>query len=259
MTRSFSFALALTRRGSLHHCSAGNGSKKRKRSESEGGPLVIPSVKDRDWRELARRRRGGVRYVPGQGRGATSNTAALVGQDSINTGPVLVGLQVKTKTKGATTAERRKDGDGEVVVLEETEDQRALRLILDESSRDGDDEGGGRGVQPVIESISMLQPGPITEAEAVKQQDVEELPDPASLEDYERVPVAQFGAALLRGMGWDGKEDRPYLPEARPALLGIGAKEQEQTKSDKRRVKAPYVPVKQVTRSGTGTSTPVSR
>ena len=62
----------------------------------------------------------------------------------------------------------------------------------------------------------------------MKQQDVEELPDPALLGDY----------------------------------LGIGAKEQERevyTKCDKRRVKAPYVPVKPVTRSGTGTSTPVSR
>jgi len=169
----------------------------------------------------------------------------VVGHDSINTGPVLVGLQVKTKTKSTTTnraVERRKGGGGEVVVIEETEDQKALRLILAESSRDGDDEGGG--VQLVIESLPMLQPGPITEAEG----DFEELPDPASLEDYARVPVAQFGAALLRGMGWDGKEDKPYLPEARPALLGIGA--EEQANSDKRRVKTPYVPVKQVARSG---------
>ena len=56
----------------------------------------------------------------------------------------------------------------------------------------------------------------------------------ASLADYERVPVSQFGAALLRGMGWKegtaasrtrcGLVD-PWLPTARPALLGIGAKE----------------------------------
>ena len=170
----------------------------------------------------------------------------MVGHDSINTGPVLVGLQVKTKTKSTTTnraVERREGGGGEVVVIEETEDQKALRLVLAESSRDGDEEGGG-GVQLVIESLPMLQSGPITEAEG----DFEELPDPASLEDYARVPVAQFGAALLRGMGWDGKEDKPYLPEARPSLLGIGAK--EQANSDKRRVKTPYVPVKQVARSG---------
>ncbi len=74
-----------------------------------------------------------------------------------------------------------------------------------------------------------------TEDDAYKQ-DVAELPEPASLEDYERVPVSQFGAALLRGMGWKegqaaskkGKGPvEPYLPQARPALLGIGAKEKE--------------------------------
>ena len=79
-------------------------------------------------------------------------------------------------------------------------------------------------------------PTPISEAEALRQ-DVAELPDVSTLEDYNRVPVSQFGAAMLRGMGWkEGtaatrKAGRglvePYLPAARPALLGIGAKEQE--------------------------------
>jgi len=80
------------------------------------------------------------------------------------------------------------------------------------------------------------------------------------LDDYARVPVSQFGAALLRGMGW--KEGtaatrqpgkglvEPYLPEARPALLGIGAKEREILDDGKgkkggaiRRSEKRYVPV----------------
>ena len=57
-----------------------------------------------------------------------------------------------------------------------------------------------------------------------------------TLADYERVPVSQFGAALLRGMGWKegtaaSRKNKgpvePYLPQSRPALLGIGAKEKE--------------------------------
>lgn len=62
----------------------------------------------------------------------------------------------------------------------------------------------------------------------------------STLADYARVPVSQFGAALLRGMGW--KEGTPatrhasraltaptkaHVPESRPALLGIGAKSLE--------------------------------
>lgn len=46
--------------------------------------------------------------------------------------------------------------------------------------------------------------------------------------DYEQVPVSQFGAALLRGMGWDGKdnskEDESLSRRQRGAVLGIGSK-----------------------------------
>jgi len=89
------------------------------------------------------------------------------------------------------------------------------------------------------------------------------------LDDYNRVPVAQFGLALLRGMGW--KEGtaasrkpgkglvQPYLPEARPALLGIGAKEQEvfddgSNKKTSKRPERRYVPVVKQDREGRSSS-----
>jgi len=54
----------------------------------------------------------------------------------------------------------------------------------------------------------------------------------STLDDYARVPVEHFGAALLRGMGWGTsaserearKPTEAIIPKARPALLGIGAK-----------------------------------
>lgn len=42
---------------------------------------------------------------------------------------------------------------------------------------------------------------PADETEAFRE-DVKTRPDEATMEDYERVPVEQFGAALLRGLGW---------------------------------------------------------
>ena len=39
------------------------------------------------------------------------------------------------------------------------------------------------------------------ETEAFRE-DVKTRPDEATMEDYERIPVDQFGAALLRGLGW---------------------------------------------------------
>jgi hypothetical protein len=43
----------------------------------------------------------------------------------------------------------------------------------------------------------------ITDVEAF-QKNLDELPDEATLDDYDNVPVEEFGAALLRGMGWNG-------------------------------------------------------
>jgi hypothetical protein len=75
----------------------------------------------------------------------------------------------------------------------------------------------------------------MTEEEAF-ERDYKTAPEMATLDDYARVPVEEFGAALLRGMGWKegegiganrGKKiEKTKLPERRPALLGIGAKEE---------------------------------
>lgn len=208
-------------------------------------------MKNKDWRELARKRRTGKQYVPESAKaqtGADGSVGGLGTRETINTGPVLSGLQVKTK---------REDADGiieEDVIMEEevkekaveeTEEQRALRALLAEASGEQD----GDVFVPTIPAIS--------ETDALKQ-DVDELPEVATLDDYERVPVSQFGAAMLRGMGW--KEGQaasrkgkgmvePYIPASRPALLGIGAKEQEvyddgsKSKYKSKRPERRYVPV----------------
>lgn len=199
------------------------------------GPLVIPALENRDWRALARKRRSGTQYVPASAKaeiGKDGSVGGLGVKDTINSGPVLSGLQVKKRENGLKREEDVMDEevlksreDVKMEEPEETEDQKALRAILSGTS-------GNDGDGLMIDVI----PTPISEADAYKQ-DVEELPDVATLEDYARVPVSQFGAALLRGMGW--KEGmaasrkpgkglvEPYLPESRPALLGIGAKERE--------------------------------
>jgi len=61
------------------------------------------------------------------------------------------------------------------------------------------------------------------------QQDLDKLPDAMDVDAYQqsRVPIAEFGAAMLRGMGWTGdnsgqsKNQEPSLP--RPHRLGLGA------------------------------------
>ncbi|KAH0832876.1 DExH-box splicing factor binding site-domain-containing protein [Lanmaoa asiatica] len=244
--------------------------KKKKMSDS-AAPLVIPTQPNPDWREAARRRRAACsRIQPHTSRatpsfvpdsalattGADGSVGGLGTRDTINSGPQLSGLQFNKRVK----MEAEEDGAAMVdvvsavsvdqstaEVVDETEDQRALRAIL----------AGEDGPASAVEIIPLP---PLSEADALKQ-DVQELPDVATANDYERVPISAFGAAMLRGMGWtDGavasKFDKRrknglmglYLPQARPALLGIGAKEREPEDdgSRKKKPKGPdlrYVPV----------------
>ncbi|EIN13567.1 hypothetical protein PUNSTDRAFT_79197 [Punctularia strigosozonata HHB-11173 SS5] len=230
------------------------------------GPLVIPALQNKDWREAARKRRG-QSFVPESGKvgtGADGSVGGLGTRDSINSGPQRSGLQLKAKRARLQGTETpQEDAKTEEKMEEElTDEQKAIKALIDSAVK-GEDAGG-----PIIDTIpsasNRWQPVAVTEAEAYKQ-DVEELPDVATLDAYDRVPVSQFGAAMLRGMGW--KEGQaasrtkkgpvePWLPQARPALLGIGAKEREVPDDGdpkKRRSKKPdmkYVPVIKKEREG---------
>ncbi|KAG2339166.1 hypothetical protein BDR05DRAFT_968262 [Suillus weaverae] len=210
---------------------------KKPKTKAPTGPLVIPSKPNPDWREAARRRRAGVaRFIPDSAKastGADGSVGGLGTRDTINSGPQLSGIQFGNKeVKVDTITTRSTDEETNMTIeehvnaiVEETEDQKALRALLT----------GDMDSAPQIDSI----PVPPSETDAL-QQDVADLPDVATIDDYARVPITAFGAAMLRGMGWvDGgavtSSERakknalvePYLPKSRPALLGIGAKEQE--------------------------------
>lgn len=81
----------------------------------------------------------------------------------------------------------------------------------------------------VIESAKNTNVTPVSSEGKEKQQyekDMKSLPDAADENAYDRVPIAEFGAALLRGMGWKGKDksDKTVPPPAmRPHRLGLGA------------------------------------
>jgi hypothetical protein len=162
-------------------------------------------------------------YVPDSAQastGADGSVGGLGTTDIINAGPVMAGLQIRSQMEVVETVVEMVTEEKQEETL--TEDQVAIRAILA-----GDD-------APSAPTITVIPP--MTEQEAYRQ-DVEDLPDSSTLEDYARVPVSEFGAALLRGMGWKegtaaSKTGRgivqPWVPTARPALLGIGAKEQKE-------------------------------
>ncbi|PYH93744.1 hypothetical protein BO71DRAFT_399466 [Aspergillus ellipticus CBS 707.79] len=123
-----------------------------------------------------------------------------------------------------------------------TQDEIALQALI----RDSKGETEGR-TDLVIESVNREkeddgdQPGGRYDESTSFRADVASRPESASLDQYNAIPVEEFGAALLRGMGWKEGEavgrgkyggaagsqanNKPRVPERRPGFLGIGAKD----------------------------------
>ncbi|KAG1763565.1 DExH-box splicing factor binding site-domain-containing protein [Suillus placidus] len=171
---------------------------KKRKAKAPTGPLVIPSKPNPDWRETARRRRAGVaRFIPDSAKASTGADGSVGGLgtcDTINSGPQLSGIQFGNKEAKVNTSTTSTDEETNMTIeehvnaiVEETEDQKGLRALL----------AGDMDSAPQIDSISV----PPSETDAL-QQDVADLPDVANIDDYARVPITAFGAAMLRGMGW---------------------------------------------------------
>ncbi|KAF9692480.1 hypothetical protein EKO04_009427 [Ascochyta lentis] len=184
-----------------------NGPKEKK------GPLVIPSLPNRNWREEARKKQ--LERAP--------HTQQQSG-DVVMEEPekeVVYGLTVPTKPEEAQEngvadpAEPMEVDPQDNLTEVQRLEKQALESLLNGKSTDA----------------SRIVPA-ITDEEAL-QNDLNEAPDEPSLDAYEATPIEGFGLAMLRGMGWkdsDGESRKngakaPKEVKRRPALLGIGAKE----------------------------------
>lgn len=244
-------------------------------NQSAPAPVIIAPLDNRDWRNSSRstaqRSAGGASsatasgarqsiYLPESARAALSGEEVIT-REVVDTSLQTGGLRIISRERAAEAAAAAGGREGAMDVngpggpaAPLTLEQRALRALM---AGEEDQEAEDIGAIPVMENARQA---PISEEEAFRR-DVETRPEEvrpsalsppplshfanfisiralqSTLDDYARVPVASFGLALLKGMGW--KEGQaasrtrtgmttPYEPKARPALLGIGAKEREQ-------------------------------
>ncbi|KAF9965879.1 hypothetical protein BGZ70_003893 [Mortierella alpina] len=175
--------------------------------------LVIPKLENADWRQQALAKRK-MTFTPNESLAAPSEIRE-------ETGKMLgFGLQIQKRVKleheaspgtasesgpmdidtattiNMTTAVSIKEEKEAIAKDEETLDQAAARKIIQAAS----------GEIPTHARNLVLLGQENVHAEEVEafQKNLDLLPDEATLEDYEKVPVEDFGAALLRGMGWKG-------------------------------------------------------
>jgi hypothetical protein len=217
----------------------GAGGAVRENEKRAEGPLVIPRLGNKDWRGEARARIGGGKnLLPAEVQAAQAAAREgkagqkIEGVDVLNSkdGEIKWGLSVRKEDTEASETVNEEDGKADANMAEEvlepvkpkTADEEALEALLGEK-RDR------KGPDLIIPSAPRNEePGPLSDADAYRRA-IASAPEASTLEDYERVPVEEFGAALLRGMGWKGPsaDGKSAVKEVkrRQNLLGLGAME----------------------------------
>lgn len=188
-------------------------------------PLVIQRQANRDWKDASKEKKRQKYGIPGHEGNRAADLELAVKKEA----QVMYGLDVR----------KRAPVDNEE--LEATAENAGLAQVPghDNVSQEGVPAKSKTDEERAIDALMGVRPDshlvlPAVDEEEAFQRDYTNAPDMATLEQYAAVPVEEFGAALLRGMGWKegqgignqrGKKiEKVKVPERRPALLGIGAK-----------------------------------
>jgi hypothetical protein len=223
--------------------------------KEEKGPLVITALANRDWREASKKQRAqkyGISAEQLDARKEQHVEGNAQGADTVvkETEAVKYGLNVFAPSAAAPEdiAQEEPQQEEEEAPQHKTADQLAIDALT--------------GAAP---TSTLTIPATATTEEDTFASTFHSAPPAPTLSDYAAVPVEEYGAAMLRGMGWKGPSTVPsaptkngkkpsLLPTKRPALLGIGAdpnaaKQAEELgawgKSSARRGKEPtmFIPV----------------
>lgn len=205
-----------------------------KNAPKEKEPLVIKVESRNNWRDRPGTNRRGRNLLPQEVQVQAAGNVAAV---ETETPSIAYGLSLApTQNVSADGITRENEPDVAIVSEPEpraplTQDEIALQALICES------EGGEQTRRSDLVIESTRTEGRYDESSSFRA-DVATRPDQASLDAYDAVPVEEFGAALLRGMGWKegqaiGRENygnttaakEARVPARRPGFLGIGAKD----------------------------------
>ncbi|KAH8674024.1 DExH-box splicing factor binding site-domain-containing protein [Xylariales sp. PMI_506] len=205
---------------------AENETKRRdaKAARTEAKPLVIACQVNRDWKSDAKAQRDGKVLLPHERERQQRAQAAQV-EPADQDKDIKWGLTVTKKTlPGDSLPSNQAPNQVESTPTESKQtkpaaqdiDQHAMDALLGKDNK---------------EKLVISAPVNLTEAE-VLQRDFQAVGEVSSLEEYSQIPDGEFGLAMLRGMGFDGKGQgtKPKEVKRRPHLLGLGAKEDEEIK-----------------------------
>ena len=198
---------------------------------------IIPPQKNVDWRDAIKRKRN---LLPAEEQARRNGTTASANNEDDKTeNEPIYGLNIVQKAtvksgQDGTVHEQATEDEATAmqgIITTQTPDEDALAALL------GKKEARGPEITRLLDTRPELgTPESAQKPEADDfRSDLELRPEPASMADYEAMPIEHFGSALLRSMGWkegdsigrrkDQAAVKPRVLERRPAGLGIGAKE----------------------------------
>jgi hypothetical protein len=221
--------------------------------EDANKPLIIPVTSKNNWRDRAgvNVKKGKKNLLPREVQAmqeAEKNGQTPGGEPTVETDAPSMAFGLSFAQESADQARNGEPVNGDqpmpdaapVETKPLTDDQIAMQALIRESKGEVE-----RRSDLVIEAAAKYEEEeepPVQHSETSSfRTDVAMRPESATLDAYNAIPVEEFGAALLRGMGWkDGqsigrgdyssaaaaeKANKPRVPERRPGFLGIGAKD----------------------------------
>ncbi|TQV91427.1 hypothetical protein V2A60_008926 [Cordyceps javanica] len=205
--------------------------RQKKQAAEPKKEYVIARQPNRDWRDEIKEQRGARRsknLLPADAR-AAQNGGSGSGNTTVDTAPadqdsgIQWGLTVKERRPPAANDDDGDDKDDTETTTPATadkdgKDDEQNRSVEPAQPRSADDEAMDAllGRRPAKEDKVI-----VTEDDAYAR-DVSAAGAASTLADYEAMPVEEFGAALLRGMGWNG-EPTPSTTTGRPGAARSAA------------------------------------
>ncbi|KAI1432302.1 hypothetical protein GGR50DRAFT_616569 [Xylaria sp. CBS 124048] len=190
---------------------------------------VISSQKNRDWKADIKTRRED-RATPSH-PSVLNNSLESAPASADQETPVKWGLNISQKSP-----QTEPFNTGENVETQEINSDASA--LLPQSPRDADKDAmdallDKRGpAQRLIINGSVTSSKPKLSEEGAYLKSIQEASEVSTVEEYSEIPEGEFGAAMLRGMGWKGEEfgPKPKQVKRRPHLMGLGSKEDEEVK-----------------------------
>ncbi|KAI8960176.1 DExH-box splicing factor binding site-domain-containing protein [Daldinia sp. FL1419] len=203
------------------------------KSGRANAPYVIPGHKNRDWKAELKSQRG--KKNDSTSEHAESSTSAErdpADQDKqIKWGLTVTKKPVQDSTDHSYESPSKDQepsstdngaNNNEEPNIPENEDNDAIDALLGKKRKSTKD--------LVIEGKSRHStPATLSDQDAYRRR-MEEAAEVSTIDEYDQIPEGEFGAAMLRGMGWNGEERgaKPKEVKRRPNLMGLGSKEDEE-------------------------------